>query len=432
MNFKKLALTGLAATLLNLTGCAQVKFVYHGANYLIGNYSDYTDDHRVRMNDDRRSLEQKILSKAKLEVIGEGKDQVYVLYTQGTSYERGFQHGRLLKEQVRENIGRLMHIRDGASEKYKDVVNTEPLYTGYKSLEPFISDDYKEEMNGLADGAGLTLESVQFTQALGDIVESACSNYNLSSEATGGDTIQVRSLDFPLLLKIQENPVIQLVKPEKGHKYAMIGWAGVLGTVSGVSEEKIALGEVRGDKGVAAYREANNLGEKKETLRGIPMPFLLRDALQFDTNLDEVTERFRNASRTNCYVYLIGDGKTQNALAYLTDHELFKTLTEQDYQEVLSLVEPNSTLDHMNGVIFCGWNNGLLNQKIKENYGRINEEIIKKDINPAIAMKTNLQIVVYNLTQMTIQVANAEGKQKASNRNYTFLDLKEAFKWFEK
>ena len=419
---KRLAFAGVLASSLN--GCAYI-------NYFTGNYAQYLNEQPG--NQEKRDLEQKILSKAKVETIGEGKDKIRVLYAQGTPYEVGFQHGRLLRDEVRANVGNVLNLAEVLIAKSNKPEVKDKIRNGAKTLAQHIPEHFKEEMKGLADGAGITFESVQFLQCIGDIVEHGCSNYVLSENATDNkEMLQVRILDFPLDLEVQRNPLILVVNPDKGNPYTTIGWAGFIGTVTGLNKEKIALGEMRGDNAVKAYRKQNNIGEKKETLEGMLMPFLLRDILQFDTNLEQVTERLKNTQRTNCYVYVISDGKTQDAKAYITDKELFEEYNEQDFLKALSAVEPETEFANMGGTVFGGHNNGLINNKIKENYGRINEELLKQDFNPALAMKDNLQISIYNLTNMTIQVANAEGKQKACERNYVFLDLKEAFDWFNK
>lgn len=443
MSYKKDLSRFLVAliSIMPLSSCATVKkignyvkalpdYLAYKQNY----YNQYYDDNRTANTVKRRILEEQILSKAKLEVIGEGSDKVYVLYAKGTPYEIGFQHGRLLKKQVRENVGNVMNLSELIKNWLKED-DVKALENGYDLLEPYIPERYKEEMRGLADGAGLKIEAVQFMQAVGDIVENGCSNYFLDEKATlNGDLIQVRILDFPLDLEVQRNPLISIIKPVEGHSYATIGWAGFLGAVTGISSEKIALGEMRGDNAVEAYRKINNLEEKSETLRGIPMPFLLRDVLQFDTNLEEVTARLFAAERTNCYVYIIGDGEAGTSRAYLTDHELFKVYTSDNFKEVLSVVEPETKFSGREGVIFGGHNNAMLNEQLNNNYGKITEEMIKQEFNDKLAMADNLQIAIYNLTKMTVQVANAEGKTKwesnASKQGYVLLDLNKAFGWF--
>lgn len=407
----------------SLNSCAYI-------NYFTGNYSQYLNEKPGSV--EKRELEQKILSKAKVEVIGEGKDKINVLYAQGTPYEVGFQHGRLLKEQVRANIGNVMNLADLMIKKSNKPEVKQKLINGAKNLEQHIPQHFKEEIRGLADGAEMSLESILFLQCIGDIAEHGCSNYALSEGATENkEMIQVRILDFPLDLEVQRNPLISIVKPSTGNTYITIGWTGLIGTVTGISKNKIAVGEMRGDNAVKAYRNTNNLGDKNETLEGIPMPFLLRDVLQFDNNLEEVTQRLKTAERTNCYVYVISDGKTQDSRAYVTDHELFEEYNKTNFLNALSVVEPDTQFANLEGIVFGGHNNDLINSKIRDNYGRINEEMIKKDFNPALAMKDDLQITIYNLSNMTIQVANAEGKEKACDRPYVLLDLNKAFSWFE-
>ncbi len=461
MGFKK-NLTGiLAATafLLPSAGCATVKIAYYGINYKLGNYVDYVDEGRILESDETRAYDKELLSRAKLDVVRNGDDSVYVLHVQGTPYEIGRQHGILLKEQVRENVSFINNLRgvyeailerdiselarklsgtgDGEDrskliEKLQEkTTELGYLENGYSMLEPFIPDHFKEEMRGLADGAEISLDAVQFYHAIGDIVESGCSNYILGSEATANhEMLQVRILDFPLAMKVQKNPVVTIATPDVGNSFVNVSWAGFIGTVTGMNDKKITLGEMRGNNAVEAYFKHNN-GEMSETIHGIPMPFLLRDILQFDSSLDELTQRIENAQRTNAYVYVMGDGKTGESRAFITDQKLFQVYGAENFQEVLSFVEPDTSFRQINDVIFGGHNNSLLNDKISENYGRITEEVLKEDFNKALAMKDNLQIAIWNLTNMTLQVANADGTEgeeaKACNQNYLFIDLNEAF-----
>lgn len=462
MTFKK-KLTSILATstfFMPLTGCATVKLGYHGLMYKMGDYKDYIDT-RISQSDEVRVYDKDLLSRAKLEKVQNGENFIYVLHVQGTPYERGKQHGLLLKEQVREDVSFVNHL----SEMFKAILERDInklnndltvveenerlkiekkisskleelhfLEHGYELLEPFISEHFKEEMKGLADGAGVSLEAIHFYHAVGDIVESGCSNYVLGRDATANqEMIQVRILDFPLAMKVQKNSLITIAKPDKGNSFINIGWAGYIGTVTGLNDKKIILGEMRGDNAVKSYFKHHE-GEMSETLQGIPMPFLLRDILQFDSSLDELTERISEAKRTNAYVYVMSDGKTQEARAFVTDQKLFKVYNADDFQEVLSIVEPDTEFRHIDDVIFGGHNNSLINDKIRDNYGRITEEMIKQDFNKALAMKDNLQIAIINSTNMTVQLANANGTEgetaKASNQNYLFLDLNEALNWF--
>ncbi|MBI4919543.1 hypothetical protein HY837_06430 [archaeon] len=465
MNIKKDLSKILAATtiLFPFSGCATARMVYHGVNYKLGNYVDYVDEGRVLKSDDERAYEQELLSRAKLESVINGDDHVYVLHVQGTPYERGRQQGILLREQVRENVSFVNNLRgvyeavlDKKISELKDEIkettdselisnlnkkleskNKELYYleNGYNLLEPFIPEHFKEEMRGLADGAEVSLDAVQFYQAVGDIAESGCSNYVLGKDSTANkEMLQVRILDFPLAMKVQKNSVVTIAKPDIGNSFVNVGWAGFIGTVTGLNEKKITLVEMRGNNAVDAYYKANE-GERKETLQGIPMPFLLRDVLQFDNNLEEVTRRIENAKRTNAYVYVIGDGKTDKSRAFITDHELFQVYGADTFKDVLSLVEPDTSFRQIDDVIFGGHNNSLINDKISENYSRITEEMLKEDFNKALAMKDNLQIAIWNLTNMTLQVANADGtsgeEARACNQNYVFIDLNKEFNWFE-
>jgi isopenicillin-N N-acyltransferase-like protein len=77
-----------------------------------------------------------------------------ILHLKGSYYELGYQHGKLLQDMVRKNISRIV---DNQEE-----IGKEPKYIMYKMLRggmherllPHIPEKYREEMRGLADGAG--------------------------------------------------------------------------------------------------------------------------------------------------------------------------------------------------------------------------------------------------------------------------------------
>src|SRR5262245_44489161 len=86
--------------------------------------------------------EREIVSRAKL---GWTEDQrIRVIYLRGTPYERGYQHGKLLRREINDNIGYL----------YKQALNKfrleEMFAESYERMRSFIPQEYVEEMHGLA------------------------------------------------------------------------------------------------------------------------------------------------------------------------------------------------------------------------------------------------------------------------------------------
>ena len=83
-----------------------------------------------------------------------------VIYVSGTPYERGYQHGVLLREEVRDT---LLTMYDKVLDKYHF---EELLEEAYERQRPYIPQEYIDEMHGLAHGARLPLKVVGRKKAL--------------------------------------------------------------------------------------------------------------------------------------------------------------------------------------------------------------------------------------------------------------------------
>src|SRR5262245_9635855 len=94
----------------------------------------------------------------------ESIDGYLVLHLKGTPYEMGLQHGKLLRDHIRENMHFILNKKGNES-----LVEVGPVHATAKSLlpgivevqRPYVAAKYWDEMRGLADGAGLKIEEVQ-------------------------------------------------------------------------------------------------------------------------------------------------------------------------------------------------------------------------------------------------------------------------------
>ncbi|MCB0334240.1 MAG: hypothetical protein KDD55_12115, partial [Bdellovibrionales bacterium] len=270
--------------------------------------------------------EAEVVSRAKLDWTDDGR--IRVLYVQGTPYERGYQHGKLLRREVQDNLNYL--YKEGLKKFRSEILFEE----AFERLRPFIPQDYIEEMHGLAHGARLPLKVVHYIHVLPSISEwgrkkdlkkvikrmmdgelaTSCSNFGvLPSGCEDGNMYTVRILDWGLhkISKLHEYPLLTISKPEKGNVAVNIGWVGFLGAISGMNEQGITLGEM-------GYGDPPN-----ETLHGKPMPFLLREVLQDANNLADVRRIISTSPGTNSFGYLMSDGKSREAELYIRDRDRF-------------------------------------------------------------------------------------------------------------
>jgi len=357
-----------------------------------------------------------------LAIAGEGEDKTFVLTVWGTPYEMGKAYGELLKDEI---IAHLTHITKLMIQKSGKPI--EALDAVYEQTKPFIAPYFIDEMKGVADGSGMALQDVIRANMIGEAGEWHCSLFGAWGKATAADghLYQLRSLDYETEANIQRYPLIVVYVPEQGHPFANITWAGVVGCISGISTEQLAISEIGDD-----------YNKEDDTLAGIPFMFLLRDVLQFDKSLDESIERIKNASKTTSLLYGIGDGELGYLRGFQTSHTLCNVFNWNNLEPV------TATHKRIEDVVYWGmsWDvpsyDGPLHDKLVEHYGHINAEVTINDIVTSVGTG-DLQTVVYDLTAMKIWVANAKaddesGHLAAYDRQFIEFDMKKVFSDAEK
>ncbi|GMV65943.1 MAG: hypothetical protein AMXMBFR75_17400 [Candidatus Hinthialibacteria bacterium] len=354
-----------------------------------------------------------------LEKVGEGDDTIQIVHLWGTPREMGKAHGELFKEEIAEhlkNISEAMARDMGADLSILDHV--------WAAAKPHASPYFIEEMEGLAEGCGVDVQSVIRSNMIGEASEWHCSLFGAWGNATKetGHLLQLRSLDYEVNAGIQKYPVIFVYHPNpgQGHAFANFSWAGVIGAVTGISSERLAISEIGDD-----YDKAN------DTFDGIPFVFLLRDILQFDHSLDEATSRIKNAKRTTSLMYAVGDGEMGQARAYQTSHTLCNVY---DPANLEPLVDTHPRIDD---IVYWGmsWNvpafDKPLHDMLQKHYGKLNGEVVVREILPTVRTG-NLQVAVYDLTDMVVWTANAradgeKGPRNAYERQFVKVDMNSLF-----
>lgn len=90
-----------------------------------------------------------------------------------------------------------------------------------------------------------------------------------------------------------------LCAPQGMISFANVGYAGFIGSVSGMNAEKISLGEM-GGRGEGQWD-------------GVPMATLMRRGLEECSSLEEVKNLWKNSPRTCEYYYVFADGEDRSA-----------------------------------------------------------------------------------------------------------------------
>jgi hypothetical protein len=227
-------------------------------------------------------------------------------------------------------------------------------------------------------------------------------------EATADRHIyQLRILDYGAG-KGLNHPLITIEhgKQSGEHKFANIGWAGFVGCVSGINERGLCVSEM-------------GFGNpSRERLDATPMVFLLKQVFRYADNAREARSIFHAAQRNNSYAYFVGD-PSGSMVALLTHPASFREYWVNEH-ETLFIPEVGATLPQFKDTVYGGHFCVKQSAVVRRMHGKLNLEHIQQ-MAREIAMRSNLQTVIFDLTSGNLWVANAAGGEKAADCVYVPL-----------
>lgn len=364
-------------------------------------------------------------------------DGLRVVRLSGSPYELGKQHGELLRDEVRTAVAQVLGYFRG----YLKVPGIRTwaanwwLEHAWKQARPFISQDDLEELRGLADGSGVSLDDLYRLHAVPDRTYS-CSSFAAWGQATaGGRLIHVRNLDWSIKAGIQRFPVVFVVRPRGKHAFVNIGWAGFIGVLTGVNDAQISIGQIGAET-------------EDDSFRGEPMVFLMRRVLETAETLDAAATLVRQATRTIGANYVFADADARRAIALETTHRYVRVFEADDPAEhrvpyarpiVDAVLRADTAVDPVirdrqlasdgdprhPGLEQPGgsaYDTRYLGQAagLSASFGTLDAERAKR-IAQAVAPGSNIQSVVFAWPD--IWIANAQGTMPAARTPYHHLDL---------
>ncbi|MHC4956982.1 MAG: C45 family autoproteolytic acyltransferase/hydrolase [Planctomycetota bacterium] len=199
----------------------------------------------------------------------------------GSHYEIGRQHGVLFKEQIR------FLKREYFEALAMPAVGVDTLRKWTRSVEPFVPDHLKEELRGIADGAGLTYEQVLTVNTMVDKLQSVmCSTVVATGDATvDGETYFGRNLDFPGRNILHKSSVVLVIEAKGKPTLVSVTWPGLVGVLSGMNEHGVAGATMMIHRG-------------KAIRPGVPYMMMYREALTGAKKMADVHDSIAAAKRT--------------------------------------------------------------------------------------------------------------------------------------
>jgi hypothetical protein len=247
-----------------------------------------------------------------------------VLKLFGSHYEMGYQHGALLKDEIRR----------GAAPYYaRPVQNFSPFkhmsalmrfflakyfdWTIYRPLLKASPREYLAELKGLADGSGLAFADIfkgnmlsDFNMNLIKVLEkkalrtagqNGCTSFAAFNKATkDGSLVMGRNTDYSGGGLWDTNQTVVFYEPEDGYKFANVGSAGLLKCNSCMNEKGLCLG-------------AHFLFLNDTKPDGVSFTFLELEIMKKAATIDEAIAIVSGNPRAGAFAFLLADGKTNEA-----------------------------------------------------------------------------------------------------------------------
>jgi len=206
----------------------------------------------------------------------------------GSPYEMGFAHGRLFNAEITLMRARLRSYLSSITRGLGGRALMLLFGMLSRRMERYTPEPIKDELRGIADGAGLDYRFVFLLNALDDVlVNMACSAAAIGPGRTReGDIIVGRNLDYPLFYDALPGlTTVFSVEPDNGRRFVSVGWPGFAAVVTGMNDAGLFIADL-----TSITRD--------ERLAGTPALLLNRVALQSSSTLDEAEEVYRSARRT--------------------------------------------------------------------------------------------------------------------------------------
>lgn len=226
-----------------------------------------------------------------------------VLTVEGSPAEMGRQHGRLLGETVRRVVRDVIIEGEGG----RDLAG---LLEGAMVMERHLPAAIREELQALADAAGVEYRHLVALQLFGDVRRGqSCTGFAAFGPATaGGECIAGRNMDYWDHGASQYAAILVHYRPADGYHFLTCSWAGIINGWTTLNERGIVCSN-------------NSAYGAVDSLEGLSTCFMVRKVAQFARSVEEGIEIVHTTPRACGTNLLIAGGDPPDAAVVEYDHE---------------------------------------------------------------------------------------------------------------
>ncbi len=241
-------------------------------------------------------------------------DGLNILTISGTPRELGLQHGHLLADEIRSGA-----VPFFASKTLNDEGDTEADAL-YRIVDTFVPDEYRQELEGIAEGSGLSYEQVFRANFYSEFSQNRAAQQtnaylNKQAQASGGCSsivalqeasktgrlIHAKNQDYEGAGHWDRHHTVTLCAPESGHRHIKVTTAGLIKANFCANDQGLTIG------GHFLF----SLGARIE---GTGYTALENRLIREASSLDEAVEIIRNTARSGSFAFVLTSWKENRAV----------------------------------------------------------------------------------------------------------------------
>lgn len=211
-----------------------------------------------------------------------------VVELSGAPREIGHAHGTLFAAEITLMRARLLSYLSDISFGIGGRALMRLLVFLAGRMAPFIPEELKEEMRGIAEGSGQSYSFILLMNALDDVlVNLGCSSLAITGNLSkDGRLIVGRNLDYPLFYDfLPRLTTVFKITPREGRAFVSVAWPGFSAVVTGMNDAGVFLADLTSIS-------------RDRTMKGTPALLLNRALIQHSGSLEDLTQGFSLAKRT--------------------------------------------------------------------------------------------------------------------------------------
>jgi hypothetical protein len=256
---------------------------------------------------------------------------LWEMYIEGEAYERGVINGKLSKDLIYKQ-------EDAFVNQIKVMIPSESYLKFLKSfigffnrnIDKHVIPEYQKEIYGISQSASTKFDFIgtnyhrilnyhaahDIGHALQNMNLVACTAFSgWDSRSADSSLIIGRNFDFYVGDEFAEDKIVMFSNPEKGHKFMIVTWGGMIGATSGMNDQglTVTLNAAKSDIPFGA---------------ATPVSLVAREILQYASTIEEAYEIAKKRKMFVSESLFIGsakDGKTATIEKSPDKQALFET-----------------------------------------------------------------------------------------------------------